>query len=116
MNDIKLDNDSHDLQLKNFDLQICTGLDALQQRIKTRLLFFAGEWFLNTTVGINFFRDILVKKYDIRTIRTVYQSEVLSIPGVESIQRFVLSVDKKARRLDIEMNIKTIYGETAVSI
>lgn len=114
MKDIKLSDDPHDIEIKNFDLQIIEGIEGIRQKIRIVLLFVSGDWYLDTGKGIRLFRDIMKKRYDIKLIKASIITEVRRIPGVLDILKINVDLDRKNRILNISMTVKTIYGETSI--
>ena len=84
---------------------------AVAQSVKTRLLLWQGQWFLDTTIGTPWLTDVLGKNtqslYD-RAIRTV----ILETIGVTSIENYSSTFDSTARTLTVTMTLNTIYGQT----
>ena len=87
---------------------------AVAQAVKTRLALWAGEWFLDTTVGTPWTTQVLGKNtqslYDM-----AIRARVLATPGVTSIANYSSSFDSIARSLAVNMTINTQYGSTTVS-
>ena len=66
MTDIALDLDQNsptyrDVQIVNGDLQLVGAGPAILQHILQRLGIFLGEWFLDNTIGVPYFQQVLVK-------------------------------------------------------
>lgn len=79
-------------------IQIVRGVDAYAQRLRARLRFFKGEWFLDKRQGMPYFEAILVKNPDISLIQSIFRQAVLSTPGTQSIYRMdtrLVSVERK---------------------
>jgi len=115
INDLRLDTVTHDLKIENFDLSIVSGTDVISQRLKIRLEFFRGEWFLDTTVGVPFYEDILVKNPDIPNIETILKAEILDTPGVVELLAFESSFDAQARKLTVTFTVSTDYGTVTIT-
>ena len=52
MADLKLNEDTGDLEITNNDLSLTYGVDSRRQHLEIRLRTFLSEWFLDTTVGV----------------------------------------------------------------
>ena len=60
MSDIKLNSD-WDIDISMSDLIQTTGRESIQQHWAQRLKTFLGEWFLDTSIGVPYFQQILKK-------------------------------------------------------
>jgi hypothetical protein len=61
MNDLKLTND-HDLLIEGGDLVLINSeAEVAVQSLKINLLMFRGEWFLDSSLGVPYFQEILGK-------------------------------------------------------
>lgn len=84
----------------------------VDQRIRVRLQFFKGEWFLNTGAGTPWFQHIIGQKgVPDQTIRAVL-SQVLLVEGVNSIDVLTWTIDNKTRRMSVVFALKLQDGST----
>lgn len=104
----------------NGDYTLGTGADfyqdqpeAIAQAVLTRLLLFAGEWFLDTTDGTPWRTDVL-GKYTKDTYDTIISQRILSTDGVQGISAYSSSYDATARALSISATLDTIYGQATM--
>jgi hypothetical protein len=98
--------------------------DAVGQAIKTRLLLFRGEWFLDLSEGTPWggfpFNDLVVSQGQILGAHTqltrdlALKERILDTPGVLTIIDYSSSFDSSDRSFNASMKVDTIYG--AVSI
>jgi hypothetical protein len=100
----------HDLAVERHDLSIISDIDALAQHLRVRLWFFFSEWFLDTSVGIRYFEDVLLKNPDIPRIETLFKKEILETPGVNRLLEFSLTYGADERALSIEFKVDTDFG------
>jgi len=108
--DIKLD-DSGDLVIgTDGDLVLVTGIDAIAQDLKTRLLFFKGEWDLDTRLGVPYFEEILKKAPDLNVVRSIYNDVITSTEGVLFVDDLTLEYDGPTRRLSVSFSCQTTEG------
>lgn len=114
MKDLTL-NTAHDLDITNFDLSIIEGADSVAQNVKIRLLFFKGEWFLNTAVGLPFYEDIFVKNPNLGHIDAIIKAEILETPEVNSLLEYESNFDRRLRKLPITFTIDTTYGPITIT-
>lgn len=108
--DIALSTSTHDLVFTNGELTIVSGLDAIAQHVKIRLLFFRGEWELNLDEGVPYWTDILVIGPDLRAIESLLRQVILGTPGITSIVSFSLEHDRTNRSLEAVFEAITTDG------
>lgn len=88
-----------DLEIRNRRLVLASGLAYLRQKISARFKFFLGEWFLDLREGIPYYRDVLVKNPDLDIIRSLFRRVLVETPGVLSVPRFAVVLDRQSREL-----------------
>lgn len=98
--DLLLVENGNNLELKNFDLQVSGGSLYVANKIRIALKTFNGEWYLNINAGLPYYEDILVKNPNLDFISDLFQSEILSISEVDSLDEFELTLTD-TRQLDI---------------
>ena len=85
---------------------------TVAQAVRTRLLLFTGEWFLDLNEGTPYEQKILGKNtqplYD-----QAFRERILGTPGVLSITDYAsyLSAD---RHLSVQATIDTLYGSATI--
>jgi hypothetical protein len=100
-NDILLDPDTWDYALVNGDLALSSGSDAAAQAQRQRLTFIRGEWFIDTTAGVPYFKAsendrtaILGVKAPVATaLREVFRQALLASPGTATVDSIDLVVN-----------------------
>ena len=94
---------TNDLLIENGDLSIVDGSDAIAQDLQQTLQVWLGEWFLDTTVGIPFRQQILVKNPVIDLVQADIINAALAVPGVAQITDISLDYDANNRSLTMGM-------------
>lgn len=89
--------------------------EAVAQSVKTRLLLWLGEFFLDTEQGTPFLEGILGKKSK-QTADSTIQDRVLSTPNVVRITNYLSEVDSETRGLSVSFDLDTVFGPTKVDI
>lgn len=89
--------------------------EAVAQSVKTRLLLWLGEWFLDIEEGTPYLQGIL-GKYSQQIADTTIQDRVLNTTGVVDIQNYVSTIDAVNRSLSVSFDLDTIYGPTQVEV
>lgn len=100
-------------------------VNGVGQAIKTRLLLYAGEWFLDQTEGTPWggfpFNEAVVRQGRIlgrntaQTRDLALKQRVLETEGVRGLIEYSSSFDPDAREFSVSMTVDTIYGAVAVS-
>jgi hypothetical protein len=105
-------NGSWDLEISNYQLQIVSGADQVAQHIKERLQTFLGEWFLDVTIGFDYFGQVLVKNPDLDTIHAMALNIISSTAGVREVRSLLVDVpDPSTGSLRIQFSVYA-YNET----
>jgi len=115
MNDMALD-DTGDLLIQNYDLQIIDGLDQTIQELSIRLKFFLGEWFLDNEAGIPYYQDFFVKAPNQIRIESVLKNEILDTPGILELTSFVSDFDDINRQYTVRFGALADEGEFELEV
>lgn len=104
--DFALD-ESGDLALREgangaLEIYLVEGVDAIVQRLRILLRFWLGAWFLDTSEGIPYLEQILVKNPDVRLIQLLFRRVILQCPGIARVDKLDPVYDPAGRRLALE--------------
>lgn len=98
--------------------------EAVGQAIRTRLLLFTGEWFLDLSEGTPWGgfplnaqvvgRGLIMGKGNRAIRELVIKERILDTQGVLSIDDFSTSVDSVQRSMSFDATVTTVYGQLAV--
>ncbi len=96
---------ANDLKISNGDFQLCaTDSDSIAQAISIRLKTLAGEWLMDTAIGVPYFTEILGKKRNDRFLRHVMLRQIENMPSIRQLTDF--KVDQESPRgLKISFNV-----------
>jgi hypothetical protein len=109
--DLAIDIDTNDLSFKNSDLYFINNINYVRQKLKIRLQWFLGEWFLNTTLGLPYFTEILTKKPNRIAIVDYFKKVILETEGVQSLDNFSIEFGNiKNRIVQIIFTATTSYS------
>lgn len=89
--------------------------EAVAQLVKTRLLLYLGEWFLDTTDGTPWLQKVIGKSTSSIYDRTI-QDRILRTPGVKSIDSYQSILNRETRHLEFLVTITTVYSVNPVTI
>jgi hypothetical protein len=113
--DIKLNDETGDVLLSTTNTVTTPTLttttsENLAQRLKIRLQTFKGEWFLDGTIGIDYFNQIAGKNRSKAAVDAIIQAEILKEQEVLQITAYSSVVDKTTRKITIQFTVRTIDG------
>ena len=113
--DIKLNDETGDVLLSTTatittPVFTTTTSENLAQRLKIRLQTFKGEWFLDGTIGIDYFNQIAGKNRSKAAVDAIIQAEILKEQEVLQITAYSSVVDKTTRKITIQFTVRTIDG------
>lgn len=108
--DLLLDAD-RDLAFVAGQLVTVQGADATAQRLGVKLRTWLGEWYLDQRVGVPYVRDWLVKNPNLRLITSQIREIAMADPGVKSINRMAIDLDRVARTFRVDAEFVGNDGE-----
>jgi hypothetical protein len=113
--DIKLNDETGDVLLSTTatittPTFTTTTSENLAQRLKIRLQTFKGEWFLDGTIGIDYFNQIAGKNRSKAAVDAIIQAEILKEQEVLQITAYSSVVDKTTRKITIQFTVRTVDG------
>ena len=112
MRGFKLGTD-HDLSLDaGGRLEFVDADEATAQEIKTRLLFFKGESFMDVREGTPYFQEILVKGVNLARVRAIIRGVILSVPAVVDVPTIEIELDAPTRAATVTWTARTLSGRT----
>lgn len=85
----------------------------LAQRIQCRLQTFKGECFLDRSVGVPYYEEILKKNPDLGRVRSLLASVIKGVDGVATILSLELRFSVRHRRLTVDFRVQGTAGEIA---
>lgn len=88
--------------------------EAPAQAIRTRLMLFVGEWFLDVSSGTAYQGGIL-GKYTQDIADSVIRERILGSEGVTDIESYSSSINPETRTLVYSATVNTIYGQVTIS-
>ena len=97
--DLKLDETTWDLSIENGDLALVTKSDAIRQNVRQRFWIFEGEYFLDQTEGVPYFRTILKKNPDLNLVNALLLDRAANTPGIIELLEWELDYDASSRTL-----------------
>lgn len=104
-----------DLRLVNGDF-VWTEDPVLEvlQRMRSRLRFFKGEWFLDLRQGVPYFQTIM-QKADDRTVLAIFSQVLRRTPGIASLETIRMVRNARERTVEISFRCRFAGGELVSS-
>lgn len=102
----------NDYQINRF---ISNTPETVAQVVRTRLLLWKGEWFIDVEEGTPYYQEILGHLSEHKGMYDLeIQSRILGTPGVQEIQNYISSITD--RNLSIQCSVLTDYGIATIGI
>lgn len=108
--DLRLNRDSHDLDIRSLDASFVEKTEKVAQQLKIRLQFFFGEWFLNINAGVPYIEDVLLKRENLSVVNARLKETILTTPDVLEILEYNADFDRARRILFVRFRVSTIHG------
>jgi hypothetical protein len=89
-----------------------TSGETTGQLVRIALKTLLGEWFLDTTRGLDYVGLIFVKNPDLAAVEASIKDLILSIPGVAGIPIYKQSFDRPNRKLIVSGTLLDTQGNT----
>lgn len=94
------------------ELVIVEGSAAIAQEIQTRLRWWAGEWFLDTSRGVPYLESVLRKNISEASVRAILKREIEAVPGVARVRSMTVSIDRGTRYATVTaLEVDTTDGD-----
>ena len=90
-----------DLDVSTGDFVTLTGPEYAAQKIRQRFQFLLGEWFLDTTLGVPWFEDVLIKNPNLELIKSIFRDEILNVPGIVGVKSIEAMFTPSIRTLSL---------------
>lgn len=118
--DWAIDLDTGDLL---FPLRYTTGLEAVAQAIRIRLLNFKGEWFADLDDGVPYLaRDgvdaseaLLGQQFNELRALAAFRTAIKAAPGVDVLDLLAVEFNNATRTLTVSFRVRTSFGVIVVS-
>ena len=104
-------NECNDIFLNGNRISVNQDAEQVAQKVKTKLLFYRGEWFLDITIGVPYFQQVFVKPALIGTIESLIKSQIINTEGVNKLTSFSSNFDRNDRKFSVSFTAETVYGE-----
>lgn len=113
--DIKLDQATGDILFQNGDCAVTEiGADDLAQRLQIRLKTFQGEWFMDTSLGVDWWGKVFGKNRSKSAVDALIQAAILEETDVLQIIDYTSSISVD-RVFSCSFKVRTENGAITAS-
>ena len=85
---------------------------AAAYKLRNRLQFFKGEWFLDTRVGVPYYDEVFIKNPSLAIIRRLVRRIILSCPPIVAVRKLDMFFLRKERALVYNFEATAEDGRT----
>lgn len=107
--DIKVSDEGY-LYIEDRDLVMVTGEDAAKQDLRSRIRFIKGEYFLDSTIGIDYMNVVHTKTATDLQIEREFIKAIQESPFVDRITKFNITSTDGIRSSEIECSVLVVEG------
>lgn len=96
------------------NLDMARDAEAVGQHARQRTMTFRGEWFIDTTCGVEWLDKIMGRQFDASLSESIIKTEILETDGVTGIEAFSLSFNRRLRGLNVtQAVVATEFDESS---
>jgi hypothetical protein len=99
---------AHDIDMSRGPRLTEDLLTYVTQKLRQRLRFFLGEWFLDRRLGVPYFETIFVSNPDLALLSSLFRQTILQTRGVGSLNSVALRFDRKTRILFVSFQARLV--------
>ena len=103
---------TNDISISKGKVALVNGNAEIVQRIKTRLQWLTGEWFLDTTKGLPWMQEILGDKNTNNAVMLI-RDQITGTSGVDRVSTINVRFDAQKRELSIYA-VAVVNGQNTV--
>lgn len=96
-------------------VQFTSGLDEVEQTIRTRLRLFLGEYFRDITDGTPWFEQILGKGVSVDARDAAIRNRVVNTPNVIRLTSYSSDFNINTREYSVTIGVLTSFGLLTVT-
>lgn len=103
--------ENNDIVLRNGSFATVVDARQVAQHVRTRLLLYLGEWFLDSRAGTPWFQEVFVKPVNLSSVESIIKQRILNTPELARIIEFALDFpDPTTRLLQVRFTAETEFG------
>lgn len=107
---------NNDLIIEDGSLKLVRDAAEVVQHVRTRLLFYKGEWFLDTLTGVPYYQEIFTKPANLGNTESILKSTIIQTPGIEQLTNFAMDYQGGSiRNLGVTAKAETVFGDVTIA-
>lgn len=107
---------NNDLIIESGQIKTVSGAAETVQHVRTRLLFYLNEWFLDLNAGTPYFQKIFTKPANLANIESELKLRILRTFNVTRLNEFSMTYEgANTRRLIVSFSAETSDGPIDVN-
>ena len=115
MRDLALDPATGDLAISGGRLRLTElGAESVAQKLRVRLRLFRGEWFMDTSVGVPYYTDVL-GRHPLSAVEALLRQAIVTCPGVKTLESFTFAVNPD-RTATLTFGVRAVDAGELVTI
>lgn len=83
--------------------------NSVAQKIRIRILWFAGEWRWNTVEGLPYKDDLLIKNPDTDMFESLIREKIFEVDEVTEVKDVEITYNRQTRKAVIRFTAKTDF-------
>lgn len=110
--EIDLDNEFNDIKIIDGKLSLTSNtVLEVSQRLRVRLKTYRQEWYGNTSVGVPYLDNILVKNINKEAVDGLFKALIIETEGVLSLDFFSSEYSERYRTYSATFKCRVINNE-----
>ena len=103
---------NNDILLSGGRIAVVEDGAQVAQHVRTRLLFYFNEWFLDLSAGTPWYEEVFVKPANLNNVESVLRLRISQTPELAIITEFSMALSTTTDRiLSVSFTAETEYGE-----
>ena len=91
------------------------GLESVRQRVRQRLLFQRGEYYVNELDGVPYVGDVLRYQFEPGLAEAVITEAILAVEDVTGVRDVQITFDSRNRRITYQAEVLSRFGSTSAN-
>jgi len=99
---------------RDIDFTLVDGIESVSQRVLQRVQFWLADWFLDTSGGVPYNRDVLGNDLDLALSERAISDQIRAVPDVIAVEDAKVEYDSQTRALTYSSRVRTEFGVLAL--
>ena len=95
---------------RDIDWTLVDGIESVAQRVLQRVQYWLAEWFLDTSGGVPYNRDVLGGDLDLALSERAISDQIRAVPDVVDVEDARIEYDAATRALTYSARVRTAFG------